>query len=205
MGLAIEVEMLADQLVHDQEGAEWIRRSVDAVNAVLMRNGASTFTEPTTASGDQRRGIGSYPYSFLHYLRRAYAFAREGMELTPTEELDADSDSVVEDASTMFDSHLLCHSDCEGFYAPVDFADPIFDDDVPGGMLGSSHGLRRELLDIAPALGIELANDAPTAAAIDKLIATEDGTPFWRENIVWLSLWEACRVSIERSSMIVFC
>ena len=41
----------------------------------------------------------------------------------------------------MFDSHLLCHSDCEGFYLPIDFADVIVDAKnqmrIAGGLLGS--------------------------------------------------------------------
>ena len=38
MGLAVEVGMLADLMVHDTEGAEWLRESFAKVNEVLAEN-----------------------------------------------------------------------------------------------------------------------------------------------------------------------
>lgn len=73
----------------------------------------------------------------------------------------------------MFASHLLCHSDCEGFYLPVDFEVVLIDsqdqDRIPGGLLGSSYRLRDELLAIAPALGITVSDGELADAEGDRL------------------------------------
>ena len=104
----------------------------------------------------------------------------------------------------MFDSHLLCHSDCEGLYIPVNFDEPIFDDEVPTGMLGSSQGLLRELIEVAPHIGIELIDDRPTPACLAEVREIADSGPFWRERVVWDTLFEAATLSIEHRTAIVF-
>ena len=101
-----------------------------------------------------------YGYSALHYLRRIAAHIAAGRAVPPPGDDDASSDPVQEayyDAvagkrrlfrkGPKFDrrfDHLLVHSDAEGFYAPVEFDEVLFSDEVPGAMLGSSHALVRE-------------------------------------------------------------
>jgi hypothetical protein len=104
----------------------------------------------------------------------------------------------------MLDSHLLCHSDCEGFYVPVEIGDPIFDDDLLGGMLGSSQALLRELVEVAPHIGVTLEGGRPTPACEAELRDIEDSGPFWRERLVWYTLFEAASLSIEHNTLIVF-
>jgi hypothetical protein len=120
-------------------------------------------------------------------------------------------------------SHLLCHSDAEGFYVPVDFKDVLFDGDsceedddeddveegeagLPGGMLGSSCRLLEELVFVAPALGIHLDNGKLSdeeAERIDALIEEDGG--LYREYVSWLLLYESARLSIAHKTAIVFC
>lgn len=205
MGLAIGIGVLADLIIHDEEGADWQRSSLAKLDAVLGRNALPAHREPEHfVARMNRRACTSFPYSFLHYLRRAFAHVRENLPVPDDEQLQPEHDSVVEDAGTMFDSHLLCHSDAEGFYVPIDFDEPIFDDDVPGGMLGSCHGLLRELIEVAPHIGIELIDDRPTPACEAGLLAIEDGGPLWRERLVWYTLFEAATLSIEHGTAIVF-
>ncbi|MBC8135491.1 MAG: hypothetical protein H8F28_06345, partial [Fibrella sp.] len=84
MGLSVTVGMLADLERNDAEGAAWFREELAKVNRVLEANGIAAFTEPGTLARELRlNAADSYPYSFLHYLRRAYAFQREGLPLTP--------------------------------------------------------------------------------------------------------------------------
>ena len=156
MGLAIEVGMLADLVDHDVEGAAWTRESFAKVNEVLQKNGLPVHNEPETLPVIRSRAeLAGYPYSFLHYLRRFYACSRVDPDWAPTPVADNDDpslDPAVEEEMFMMSSHLLCHSDSEGFYMPIDFDDIIFDDveSVPGGMLGSSYRLMEELVEIAP-------------------------------------------------------
>jgi hypothetical protein len=104
-------------------------------------------------------------------------------------------------------SHLLCHSDCEGFYVPIPFQEVLLDDQdrIPGGMLGSSFMLQNELIAVAPALGIRLEKGQLSnheAERINGEVETE--APLWIENAVWLSLFEAARLSLQHKTAICF-
>lgn len=73
---------------------------------------------------------------------------------------------------------------------------------LPGGMLGSSVRLIAELVEIASAIGVALDNRGALSDAEAETLAaeTEDATQYWRERIVWLTLYEAARCSILTSS-----
>ncbi|AYM76634.1 hypothetical protein D9M09_13135 [Janthinobacterium agaricidamnosum] len=212
MGLAITVGALADLHEEDPEGAQWLADSLAQANALLQKAGLPQHGEPLVLPQLQSRAsLDSFPYSYLHYLRRAYAHAvQHGQwQATPLAEgEDPSEDPVLEAAQDDLDSHLLCHSDCEGFYFPLVFDDVIFADDehpLLGGMLGSSYSLRAELVTVAPALGIFLLGDELSdeeAARINARIDAEDGLE--RELIAWLAAYEACRLSIEHKTAIVF-
>ncbi|MEU0558087.1 hypothetical protein [Dactylosporangium sp. NPDC006015] len=204
MGLAVTVGNPC--IGYDEEGEEHYRRQFAGLAAALAAEGHA-WTPPDGAppTGLARPYVGSFPYSCLHYLRRAYALHVEGQPVTPVVDGDLkDADGFVDDAASMLDSHLLCHSDCEGFYVPVPIADPVFLDEGPGGgMVGSSHGLLDELRRVAPRIGVRLDEDGSLSdAEADRLGA--EGDPFETEQMVWLTLHEACRVSIASGHPIVF-
>jgi hypothetical protein len=123
MGLAVEVGMLADLKEHDEEGAQWLRDALADINAVFGEHKLPLHIEPEQLPPmNDRSIIGSFPYSFLHYLRRAYARWKQdpGSPIVPcSPDEDPASDPAIDQESCMFDSHLLCHSDCEGFYVPI--------------------------------------------------------------------------------------
>jgi hypothetical protein len=212
MGLAITVGALADLHEEDPEGAQWLADSLAQANALLQKAGLPQHGEPLALPQLQSRAaLDSFPYSYLYYLRRAYAHAvQDGQwRATPLAEgEDPSEDPVLEAAQDDLESHLLCHSDCEGFYFPLVFDDVIFADEehpLLGGMLGSSYSLRAELVTVAPALGIFLLGDELSdeeAARINARIDDEDGLE--RELIAWLAAYEACRLSIEHKTAIVF-
>ena len=80
MGLAIGVGTLAELVPLDPEGAEWTRASLTSLASVLERNGLPAHEEPEifpTPLFSLRHSCTSFPYSFLHYLRRAYAYVHE--------------------------------------------------------------------------------------------------------------------------------
>lgn len=74
-------------------------------------------------------------------------------------------------------------------------------------MLGSSVGLLRELTALAPFLGIERGADGePTSDARRRMRdgdRTETGD-YWREHLVWFTLYAAARRGVEHGTMIVF-
>ncbi|WP_028582174.1 hypothetical protein [Desulfogranum japonicum] len=212
MGLAIVVGMYSDLLKEDPEGAEWLGKTFNTLNDVLKKNGIETFNEPKELHELRSRSwCDSFPYSFIHYLRRFYAYVISTPDWVPApvkEDEDPASDPVVEEETLMFESHLLCHSDCEGFYLPIRFDEVIFDENkrIPGGMLGSSYKLLEELVQVAPRLNIKLTNSKLSdeeAERINKLASSED--EYYREYCVWIALYEAARLSIENKTVISFC
>ena len=213
MGLAIEVGFLVDMLANDPEGVEWFEDALAAVNRVLASERLPAHVEPRTpVPARSRAALTGFPYSTLHHLRRAYAHrVRDpGWMATPFPETENPAgDAEVEAQTEQFTSHLLCHSDSEGFYLPIDFPDVVFsseDDDIVGGMLGSSQRLIAELRVVAPALGIALADGELSdveAARVNAIVAA-DG-PMWHECAAWIALFEAARLSVAFETAIVFC
>ncbi|WP_295988961.1 hypothetical protein [uncultured Variovorax sp.] len=228
MGLAVCVGMLAELLEDDPESAEGFEEELAEVNRVLAAAGLPLHTEPRgPLELDSRASTDGFPYSFIHYLRRAYAHRVLSPDWVATplaDDVDPTADPQIQALLDGCDSHLLCHSDAEGFYVPVDFDEVLFDEDggkgeeaegdadieepagLPGGMLGSSQRLLEELVFVAPALGIRLEDGRlcdEEAERIDALIDEDDG--LYREYVSWLLLYESARLSIEHRTAIVFC
>lgn len=212
MGLAIEIGVYADLMVHDHEGAKNLEESFLNLNQVLREHGIDEHKEPKSLTGVKSRAwCTSFPYSYLHYLRRFYAKTITQPDWSPVPVIEGEDpakDPVVEEESLMFESHLLCHSDCEGFYLPLVFNEILFDQDerIAGGLLCSSYQLLSELIYIAPKLGIALVDTQLTNDEVERLnqlASSEKG--FFRELSVWLALFEAANLSIEYKTAIIFC
>jgi hypothetical protein len=74
------------------------------------------------------------------------------------------------------------------------------------GGLRSSYRLLKELVAIAPKLGIMLEGERLTEAEADKIARdARSQQGLWIEKIVWISLFEAARLSIEHKTAICFC
>ncbi|WP_159672762.1 hypothetical protein, partial [Streptomyces mexicanus] len=105
--------------------------------------------------------VAGFDYDALHFLRRAHLLTLCGLPLSPVDELGGDYEQLLEMfESTARQSHLVWHYDHAGAYVPLDFAQPLSNDELlaGGGPLGSSQALLRELEYVAPALGIDPAN-----------------------------------------------
>jgi hypothetical protein len=212
MGLAIQVGMLAYFNENDPEGADWLRESIDLVNEVLGENGLPTHLEPEILNISSRTSWG-FSYSWIHHLRRFYARSIDDPDWIPTptpSDEDPADDDVLDNEMYMFDSHLICHSDSQGFYLPIDFDEIIVDDKkqerIVAGFLCSSYRLRDELVAIAPKLGIILEDKHLTEAEATKIAKdSQSQQGLWIEKIVWISLFEATRLSIEHKTAICFC
>jgi hypothetical protein len=72
-------------------------------------------------------------------------------------------------------------------------------------MLGSTQTLMRELVSIAPALGISLASGELSDTEAERIneVTADDG-PWYRELTVWITLFEACRLSMQHNTAISF-
>ncbi|GAB2506186.1 hypothetical protein GCM10027167_03110 [Nocardia heshunensis] len=185
---------------------------LDVINKLLIDNGLPAHVEPQAyGAAVTRAHMSSFPYSMVHYLRRAYAHAltNPGQPVTPLPDSEhASEDPLVEEVTYDFESHLICHSDCEGYYVPVDFEHVIPEDEenrLPGGILGSSVRLMSELVYVAPYLGIMLVDDQLPDTEATALHEAEDDHPLSRERLVWLTLFENARVSLANNTLITFC
>jgi hypothetical protein len=208
MGLAIGVNVLADLKLHDAEGYGWLKSEFARVNQLLQLEGLPLHNEPETLfPRAERPQLGSFPYSWLHYLRRAVAYQLCEEPLMPAT-AHPDKDELLAEEYYMLRSHLICHSDSAGFYLPLDFSDPVYDTKatrVAGGVVGSSFAVRRELQAVAPLLGIELLDGAlPKAQAAQIANEAEGENAFWIERQVWLALYDSVDFSLQHGTAIVF-
>ena len=213
MGLAIAVGLAALGPAATREDREWALADLEQINRVLIAHDLPPHHEPASLPGIPDRGQSdSLPYSWLHYLRRAVAYARQApgkFGPAPDDYDPATDDRIEHELSVRMDSHLICHSDADGFYVPIDFPEPLYDADdedaLPGGVLGSSPRALEELIVVAPLLGIELVDEGLTADQA-RLITTDsaNATPYHRERAAWLALFEALNQSIEHQCLVVF-
>ena len=213
MGLSICVGVLAEIAEFDPESGEHWRAEFGSINEVLAELGLPQHSEPKTLPPlENRCSLDGFPYSFLHTVRRAYArrvldprWIADPME----DSKGAARDSAIKIVAREMSSHLICHSDAEGFYLPLDFAPVLVDEKqsrITGGWLGSSYRLAEELVVVAPALGINLVAGVVSDEEAEKInSAMDDEGPLRVEQIVWLSLYEAARLSIEHRAAICFC
>jgi hypothetical protein len=224
MGLAISVGSLAYALrtcADDPEFIASLREEYADINRLLRHYGLPPHHEPEVLPElIERGGIGSIAYSSWHYLRRVVAFVvsfaddcfdhpaeyQEFLDEWP-HEWPADN-AFIESALDSNESHIVCHTDCGGYFVPVDFPEPLREtDDCPiaGGWLGSSQGAMRELVLAARFLGVPLADgrlDDALAEAIGH--EQEDAHPHGIARKVWLTMFENTRLSIEYGTAIVF-
>ncbi|NKY37873.1 hypothetical protein HGA13_33120 [Nocardia speluncae] len=217
MSLELDTHHYAEAVKrNDLEYLGELREELQALNELLEGEGLPAHEEPEHRGTDTARDrTGSVPYSFVHYLRRAYACSLEYPDrpLEPVAPgVDPADDPAVDKFTYRFDSHLVCHSDCEGYYLPVEFDHVLFPDDeleIPGGMVGSSVALLRELVYVAPYLGIALDNEGELSDnEIESIYAAhgdDDDHPFYRERETWVLFYEAARISVTAGTVITFC
>lgn len=162
--------MLADLLVHDEEGASWFREDLAKLNGVLARAGLAPHDEPEQGASFS---TAAYGYSGLHYLRHCAAHLHYNGALPPplrkdedpvrdplyaryTEEFDVENDGaepgeIAKPSPRPFD-HLIMHSDAEGYYLPQRFEGVLISGEEAFGWVGSSHALQAECERLAAAL-----------------------------------------------------
>jgi hypothetical protein len=214
MGLTITVGALSEVLQNnDAREAAWLREVFFGINEVLKEAGLSEHEEPETIAPHRGLTFARCAYSSLNYFRCLYAFMLSNPGRSPGAALtwgDRTEQPVLRNWTPPLSSHLLHHSDCEGFYLPIEFDEVLFDTKnlgrIPGGVLGSSFRLIEELVSIAPQVGIIIENGNLSDREVEKICQEREAeSEFSNVKAVWLSLFEAARLSIESKSAILFC
>ena len=208
MGLAITVGILAELVEEDPEAADEIREHLAAINELLRSSGLPEHREPTVLPPlESRNDVEGFPYSCLHHLRRFYAhcMAFPGVVPGPFDADEPPDKDVILIRINGPEHHLLWHSDCEGYYVPVSFPEVLESEAVLGDGVGSSQRLLAELTGIAAPLGVSLFDGILTDEEASRVNgAVESGGPHATALMVWLSLFEAARLSVEHQTAIHF-
>ena len=213
MSLEIEVGALAScDSAEDPDTLEYLTRDFELINRALRDAGVALHVEPRVLPElEWRSTYTGFPYSYIHYLRRVVAHALQDADWRATPlapEEDPTEDPLLLRELESLRSHVICHSDVDGYYVPVDFASPIVRDDENthvGLVLGSSQRVLHELGRAAPALGIELQDGRLSDKEAARIAAEGDESrPLFIEKIVWLTLYEAARLSVEHRTAIRF-
>jgi len=210
MGLSLSVGALAYCRTRDPEGADDLRVAFASANRLLAANRLPAHREPERLPRIRDRfPVGDLPYGWFDRLRRAVAYARnEPKKFRPLRRGDAARDRWVIHELFTLESHLTCHSDCDGLYIPIDFDGPLYsddEDDVAGYGLGSSAGGLRELVQVAPLLGIELAEGRIDTKQGMRICREREGDhPFEVERKTWLAFHQAFTQSVRYRSAVAF-
>ncbi|MEU9716683.1 hypothetical protein [Streptomyces sp. NPDC047976] len=213
MGLNVVVGVLADA---EDEYADMVRADFAAIGGLLQRAGAPPWTEPEGRAGESAE-FESWGYSGLHALRRlAVHLAAHGQLPEPLAEPHrATADPLLREAYGALPAappgpydHLIHHSDCEGYYVPVDLAHVIVDERAPGGGLGSSVRLLAETRRLAAALGLPEDLDPHSEELFEAADAAEPAAAGWQrhgvESYVCVQLLRAAELSVATGMAIAF-
>jgi hypothetical protein len=220
MGLALEVGILADLKTADEEGYEYFREQFSLLNELLTENQLPAHSEPEEIP---LFSCDMYGYSGLHYLRRiaAHLLVNRTMPAPCAGQLNDDPmmHECYDEIATMQDArssdwkrfdHLLCHSDAEGFYVPVDFAEVLFDlndKGLAGAQVGSSAKLLAECTTLANALELPTHLDPDDNVFFGAAENQGHGSGWQRYGIecyACIRLIHAARHSLKHGAAIVF-
>lgn len=212
VGLTVVVGILVGA---EDEAVDCVREDFAVIRRLLDRAGAPRWAEPALGEGDDLEGD-MWGYSGLHTLRRvAVHLAETGILPDPLAQARmASEDPLLKKAYAKWPAepagpfdHLIYHSDCEGYYVPVDFGQVIVDEGVAGGYLGSSVRLLAETRRIATALGLPEDLDPDS----EEVFSATDGDAAggWQrygiESYVCLRLIQTAKHSIATGAAIAFC
>lgn len=207
MSLAVSIAPIAQFKQADKEGYAYYTQVFEHLNDFLQSNQLATYTEPEELPAIPKPAISGQPYTWLHYLRWAYIQIGENPNviLEPVAETDNPVALMGEEVIDYIDSHLINHSDTEGFYLPIDFAEPLYDEMITGSTLGSSYRLLQELQEIAPSLGIHLNEGELSEEEAQRVYQfAKSETGLYREFSSWLMLYENARNSIHYKTAMMF-
>lgn len=233
MGLCLSVGFMAELKENDPEGYEDFKATLDRVSQALVAEGLPPHHEPETVGPSDAISFDMFGYSGLHYLRRIAAHLTYSEKLPSPGNKHASEDELQKkyydeacgpsgvkgllslfkksrEKRTLDFNHLMLHSDCEGFYLPVEFSDVIFPAstlEIPGEMVGSAQRLLKECRRLAAELAIPHDVDAEGSELWDAADQQGEGLG-WKaygvESLTCVRLMRACEASIRSGAALVF-
>jgi hypothetical protein len=228
MGLDVVVGVFGE---FEEDACTEFAEDFAVVRKVLSTAGLPNWEEPDL-SEDDVVVHDMYGYSGLHHLRRVAAHLAASGTLPGPSDKDPTHDPVLKAAyasgaahsmtikgesvdrrgaaaTTPTFDHLIQHSDCEGYYVPVDFAPVLISDDVLGGYVGSSQRLLEECLRVAEALGLPIDIDPESDEIWNLVDGSVEPTAEWQRHAIasltCLQLIGAAWQSVNTRAAIAFC
>ncbi|WP_157522439.1 hypothetical protein [Mitsuaria sp. 7] len=190
----------------------------DTLSNALVAAGLAPHDEPRGLGPDGAFSCAMSGYSGLHHLRRLAAYIGEGIPVPSAGIDDPAADPVLEgyyDLLAPEFEHLLMHSDATGFYVPVKLDEVVFveeeidEENVLGGMIGSSVNLLEECLRLAQWLELPTDLDHESDEVWDAMGDPPAEGPKWKvfgkESFHCIRLIRACQASIRTGAAVVFC
>jgi hypothetical protein len=218
---------------NDEEGFVAHMDEFERINMFLRKIGFSEHKEPININGKDIFSCDMLGYSGLHYLRRIAAYIAQGKTMpepgdinsAKDPELDHYQEAVMVSGKSIFKfifgktkgqdlafQHLTQHSDCEGYYLPIDFEEVLYTPDkyqITGMAVGSSYQLYEECKELAGHLELPMDMDHESERVFDATVNQGNGSCKWEkygvESYTCLALLRACEASIKFGAAIVFC
>lgn len=189
----------------DDGDPEDFRADIEILNRFLTAKNYEPYVEPGPLPEFRRRSSGYHSFFALQELRRLYVCVLEGKELPRGEISDQDLDLIRSVGKAHPESHLLHHSDFEGYYIPREMPNgPLSSEEIPGYFLGSSQGLIGELMTVSEALDLELVDGKISVPSLKKLKAKGPDNPLYQAAGIWISLYESAQYSVTHRVLVIF-
>lgn len=244
MGLTIEVGILADLLAHDPDGVASVEAEFDVMNQALSEKGFTLHAEPATGAVWSADLMGQYglhalrevaglvwqekPLPRAQLLDGSETPGADALLATFLEHLSGKGNiTLVGRALRSFFKakekpklppfvHLVVHSDCDGYYVPVEFELPLIPKHPAGETehlwpLGSVLRLEKEINLLAKHLDLPVemnGDDDALKTYLDSPNQAPDA-PMWQAQPIaahsCLVLREACHQSLVTGAAITFC
>lgn len=171
-------------------------RELVRVNEALKVRGLPQHVEPRSLGEMLGKRTYGMPYSCISDLRHLYLASVEDLLAEAMGEREYTEFDAIDELADAEDFHLCNHSDCDGIYLPIDFAEPIWLERLS---IGSVVRLRAELHHASRKL--DAARQAWQAETGED---PEEGDPFENAAYALDGLWPACDVSLGYLTAIVY-
>lgn len=216
-GLTMSLEITVGLLyllsnIGEYEGLNYYKDMFNDINKVLKRHNIDTYKEPINLKREEIFYF-QIKYSVVASLKKlaAYIALNEVLPSPNYQNKNIIEQYMKEKKHKHSFDHLILHSDCDGFYVPVQFNEIVLLEpslNIEGTIIGSSYKLIKECELIANFLGLPLDLDLESEE-IDEIFESENlGPERWKEYIVesfaCLVLYNAARRSICLGASVVF-
>lgn len=217
MSTHLTVGWLNEMRLCDEEGFQQARRDFAQTREVLQARGLTEYQEPEVLTG-QGFSATVTPSNGIAYLQRlaVYLWQKNTLPAPLTEPMDnplaeRHMESAYEDCYFLPEVpnqagqryvHLVCHSPRDGWYLPIDFADPFTEGRQ---QYGSAVRLEAECAQVASTLGLPLDLE-PNAPEVWRAVDNLGGGTGWERYGIeahnCLLLHKAARIAQETGAAI---